>query len=156
MHPRQFALYGGILMLLLGLVALIPQFVGSAATLPPLVVNTSYGLFMGLFPMNIFNKIALIVFGLGGIAAYSQKTTALPASIWYSRIVFVVMGIAALLGLFPATNTLYGYWPLFGGEVLLHGVFAVLGAYFGFALSTKAHNELDKKPWMHTPTGSMQ
>lgn len=142
MHPRKFALIGGIVMLALGALSLIPalyQYPG--AYLPALNVETSYGLFLGIFPMNIFNKVALLIFGIAGILASRRPTTSLPASISWSRWVFVAMGALAILGLIPQTNTLYGYWPLFGAEVWSHAIFAVLGAYFGFALPSKAHAE---------------
>ena len=137
MNPRLFAMIGGIVMLIMGVVALIPSMVGSIAGLPALYVETSYGLFLGLFAMNIFNKLALILFGVAGIVAARMPGRSLPFSINYSRIVFYVMGVLAILGLFPATNTLFGYWPLFGNVVWEHAVFAVLGAYFGYALSAK-------------------
>jgi hypothetical protein len=147
MHPKKFALIGGIIMLAIGALALIPslyQYQSAAFDLPMLKNETSYGLFLGLFPMNIFNKIAMIVFGVAGILAANAPTTNLPKSILFSRIVFFVMGAAAILGLIPATNTLGGYWPLFGNEVWMHGVFALVGAYFGFALSSVAKRENDK------------
>ncbi|MGZ3694559.1 MAG: DUF4383 domain-containing protein [Bdellovibrionota bacterium] len=143
MQPRKYALFGGILMLVMGVLALVPALYDyPSAMLPALKVNTSYGLFLGIFPMNIYNKLALIVFGATGIIASQMPTTALPASVKWARAVFVVMGIAAILGLFQRTDTLNGYWPLFGAEVWTHGIFAVLGAYFGFALTHKATSEI--------------
>lgn len=137
MHPQRFAMFGGILMLVMGLVSLIPSLAGSAMDLPPLLNETSYGLFLGFFPMNVFNKIALIAFGIAGIVASRMKGTELPSSIRYSRIVFFAFGLLAILGLIPQTNTLFGYWPLFGGEVVAHAAFALVGAYYGYALSSK-------------------
>jgi len=91
--------------------------------------------------MNILNKVALIAFGLGGIWAYSRPSTSLPASINYSRTLAIVMAATAVLGAVPQTNTLFGYWPLYGNNVAASAVFAVLGAYFGWALSSKARPE---------------
>jgi hypothetical protein len=146
MHPRIFALIGGIVMLAMGILALIPAFAGQrTADLPPLVLDTSYGLFLGIFPMNIVNKLALILFGAAGIAAANAPTTSLPASIRFSRWVFGVMGVLTILGLFTQTNTLYGYWPLFGAEVWTHGIFAALGAYFGFVLPSRAARDLSNR-----------
>ena len=141
MHPKTYALVGGALMVLMAALSFLPALnqLPAEAGLPPLYVETSYGLFLNFFPMNIVNKVALLVFGIWGIAAASASTTALPRSINWSRWVFAVMGVGALLGIIPATNTVYGYWPLFGGEVWAHGIFAVLGAYFGFALPARAH-----------------
>lgn len=137
MYPKRFALVAGLIMLAMGVFSLIPNFVGSSQNLPFLTLDTSYGLFLGMFAMNILTKVALIGFGLWGIWASYTPGTNLPASIFWARSVAVVMGIAAVLGLIPATNTLFGYWPLFGAEVLVHGAFAILGAYFGYALTSK-------------------
>ena len=146
-------------MLALGLIALVPSLSQVNNNLPLLQVETSYGLFLGIFAMNIFNKVALIVFGVAGIAAANAPTTNLPKSILWARVVFFVMGIAAILGAIPQTNTLFGYWPLFGHTVAEHGVFALIGAYFGFMLPVQAEriNEKNdpetKRPIHHRPVG---
>lgn len=140
MRPVKFAFWGGIVMLAMGLLALVPSFslTPFEAALPPLSLETSYGAFLGNFPMNIINKTALILFGIVGIAVSYSPARSLPLSIRWSQSVFVVMGVAAILGLIPSTRTFFGYWPLFGGEVLTHGIFAALGAYFGYTLPAKA------------------
>jgi hypothetical protein len=55
------------------------------------------------------------------------------------------MGIAAILGIFSETNTLGGYWPLFGADAWLHAVFAVAGGYYGFALTSKVHKQAPRE-----------
>jgi len=137
MNPRVFALWGGLVMLAMGVLSLIPSLAGTTETLPPLLNEASYGAFLGMFPMNIFNKLTLIVFGIAGVTAATSAYTSLPASIYFARVTLFVFGAAAILGLFAATDTLGGYWPLFGGEVWLHGIFAVLGGYFGYALTAR-------------------
>lgn len=141
MHPRNFALWGGLVMLVLGVLALIPALSSYPVSLPPLALEASYGLFLGLFAMNILNKLALTILGAAGLMAAYAKNTSLPASISYSRWVFVITGALAILGLFPATNTLGGFWPLFGHEVWFHALISLLGAYFGFALSMKVRDQ---------------
>lgn len=143
MSPKNYALFGGALMVILGALAFVPNLNQAPleAGLPSLLVENSYGFFLGLFAMNIFNKAAMIVIGLWGIAASRAPTTSLPRSVQWSRWVFGILGVLAVLGAIPQTNTLYGYVPLFGAMIGLHAVFAVLGAYFGFALTAKAHKE---------------
>jgi hypothetical protein len=170
MNTRKFAWVGGILMLAMGVLSLVPglyqSLAADGALLPPLSVETSYGLSFGIIPMNIFNKIALILFGLSGIAASRERdivprdvtrttpngTTVVGGNGWstpvvddpqsssvlWSRVVAVMMGTLAVLGMIPATNTLFGTWPLFGSEVAAHAVFAVLGAFFGFSNRRRA------------------
>lgn len=146
MDPRKFALYGGIIMLAMGAISLVPSYVGYSDGLPLLNLDVSYGMFLGYFPMNIVNKVALMAFGLAGIIVSNLKFNALPRSVTFSRLVFYVMGAAAILGMIHQTSTFFGYWPLFGGEVIAHAAFAVVGAYFGFALSYKVHKEIQSKP----------
>jgi hypothetical protein len=159
MHPKQFALIGGIAMLLFGVAAFAPSLSTSPADagLPILNLETSYGLFLGFFPMNILNKLALIVFGIGGIYAASLPATHnLPASINFSRGVFWIMGTAALLGIIPFTNTLFGYWPLFQGEVVAHATFALFGGYYGFVLSGRAIEENERRFGEHRKSADEQ
>lgn len=119
-------------MLALGLAAFIPALSRTAeeAELPPLKVDASYGQFLGIFPLNIFNKAALVLFGAAGILA-SRSESETPALV-YARTVAFSMAPLAILGAIPRTQTLFGYWPLFGAEVSTHGAFAALGAYAGF------------------------
>lgn len=131
MQTKNFALIGGLVMIMMGIIALIPA-MNVTEGLPPLVVNTSYGMFMDIFPMNIFNKAALIIFGIAGMWAYFNPENNLYYSTLYAKVVFWVMGALAVLGLFPQTNTLFGYWPLFGFEIIAHGIFALAGAYYGY------------------------
>lgn len=145
MNPRKFALIGGIVMLVMGVLSFVPGFSAYSLELPVLNVETSYGIFLGLFTMNVFNKVALLALGAWGVWAATRPGTSLPASITYSRTVAMICGAFAILGLIPATNTLFGYWPLYGANVLSSAVFAIVGAYFGYALTTTAHNE------HHTP-----
>ena len=145
MHPKRFALIGGIIMLAVGVLALIPNFVGLADGLPVLRVQESYGYFLGLVPMNIVNKLVLVFIGAAGIYSANERFTNLPASIHYSRWVFAIMGALAVLGLIPRTNTLFGYAPLFGYDIVVHAALAVVGAYFGFALTAKVPDQSPDK-----------
>lgn len=134
MNAKKFALVGGIVMLVMGALSLIPAFTGLAFGLPILKIETSYGLFLGVFPLNIINKAILIGLGMWGIAAASDPALSLPRSISFSRWVFMLSALFAILGLFPQTNTLFGYVPLFGAGVWLHAVMALVSGLFGYSV----------------------
>lgn len=134
MNAKNFALIGGIVMLVLGALSLIPAFTGLSFGLPILKIEMSYGLFLGIFPLNIINKAILIGFGLWGIAAASDPVLSIPRSITYSRTVFALTAVFAVLGLFPQTNTLFGFAPLFGASIWLHSVLALMGGIFGYSV----------------------
>lgn len=133
-NAKKFALIGGSVMLIMGLFALIPTLSVYSRSLPSLYVESSYGNFLGIFSMNIFNKALLILMGAAGIAC--SNTTEIhknvSASVGWSRAVLFSMALLAVLGFFTKTNTLGGYMPLFGNEIWFHAIFAVLGGYFGY------------------------
>ncbi len=138
MIPQRFALIAGLLFLVLGILSLIP----ALNFYPPDGLRTlnfdySYGYFLNVLPLNIFNKALLIILGFWGIFAYTRPGTFLPASIRFSRVVFVIMGSLAFLGMLPQSETLFGYAPLYGSLILFHGIAAVLGAYYGYGLTSK-------------------
>jgi len=142
MHTKNFALIGGLVMLIMGLISFVPA-MNVTEGLPPLYVNMSYGMFLDLFPMNVFNKMALLAFGIGGLAAYFTTKDTLHYSIVFSKIVSWVMGALALLGLFPQTITLFVYWQFFVFEIFTHGIFALIGGYYGYIAN--------KEDTFHTP-----
>jgi hypothetical protein len=142
MNPRRFALVAGILMIALAVLSFIPSLNWNNDALIPLKLDSSHGHFLGIVPLNVLNKIALIVFGVAGIAASSWKDRAVPASINYSRVLFYVMGALAILGMIPDTRTLFGYAPLYNGHIGVSALLAVLGAYFGYRLPIAAHDRL--------------
>ncbi len=131
MHIKNFALIAGLIMVTMGFISFLPT-TNVTEGLPPLNMNLSYGMFLDLFPMNIFNKVTLIAFGTGGLWAYFTTKNNLHYSVMFSQMVFWIMGSLSLLGLFPQTNTLFGYWPLFGFEIIVHGIFALIGGYYGY------------------------
>jgi hypothetical protein len=147
MSARQFAFLSGAIFLLIGLLQFAPGLSSFPEWLPRLNLEVSYGLFLNVLPANIVNKVALILFGLAGLSLSRSKDSE-AVSIMYARVVCIVMGVAAVLGIIPQTQTFFGYWPLFGGEVWFHGISAVIGGYFGFA---KREVEIKRQTYPATP-----
>ena len=129
MSTRTFALVFGIVFLLAGASGFIPEMLHPVpADAPPLSVATGYGLVMGLLPVNLLHNLVHVLFGILGVAAFAG----LFAPRVYAQIVAVVYGLLVVLGLLPATNTLFGLVPIYGNDVWLHLVLGVVAAYFGF------------------------
>ena len=129
MNTRTFALIWGILFLGAGASGFIPGLWHAAPShYPDLAVNSFYGDALGLFPVNILHNIVHLLFGIWGVLAYKS----LPAAKGYARVVAISYGLLIILGLIPATNTLFGLVPIFGNDVWLHIILAVPAAYFGF------------------------
>lgn len=138
MQTKNFALIAGLIMLIMGLASFAP-ILNTTEGLPPIKVNTSYALFLDVFPLNIFNKLALILFGIWGILTYFKREKSFEYSVTYAKAIFWVMGGLAVLGIIPQTNTLFGYWPLYGFEIFAHGIFAFAGYYYGYIITREEH-----------------
>jgi len=87
-----------------------------------------HGRLFGLFPVNAVHNIVHLAFGVWGVVAYRAFSSAR----LYARAVAVIYAILAVMGLIPALNTLFGLVPLYGHDIWLHAVLAVIAAYFGW------------------------
>ena len=132
MSTRTFALIFGIVFLVVGIGGFF--LIEQATPDPDLTVTHGYGHELGMFPVNTVHNIIHIVFGLWGLAA----SRSLGASVGYARGVAIIYAVLAVFGLIDATNTTFGLAPLYGNDVWLHAVLALVAAYFG---------------WMHRNTG---
>lgn len=135
MSTRHFALVFGIVFLLAGISGFIPAMLHPvAADAPPLTVNMGYGLVMGLLPVNVLHNLVHILFGILGVVAFAGVV----APRVYAQIVAVAYGLLVVLGLLPATQTLFGLMPIYGNDVWLHLVLGTVAAYFGFMVAAEA------------------
>jgi len=135
MSTRLFALVFGIVFLLAGATGFIPGMLHPVpANAPPLTVTMGYGLVMGLLPVNVLHNLVHVLFGILGLVAYSGMF----APRMYAQIVAVSYGLLVILGLVPATNTLFGLVPIYGNDVWLHLVLGAIAAYFGFLSPAEA------------------
>lgn len=129
MTTRGFALLFGIVFLLVGIAGFVPPLVTAVhAEHPPLVVEAGYGLLFGLFPVNLLHNLVHVLFGVGGLVG----ARSLAAAKFYARAVAVIYAVLTLAGLIPGLNTLFGLTPLFGNDVWLHALLALVAAYFGW------------------------
>jgi Domain of unknown function (DUF4383) len=134
MSTRSFALVFGIVFLLAGASGFIPGMLHPVpANAPPLTVPMGYGLVMGLLPVNVLHNLVHVLFGILGVVAYGG----LFAPRVYAQIVAVAYGLLVILGLLPATYTLFGLIPIYGNDVWLHLVLGAVAAYFGYRTSSE-------------------
>ena len=98
---------------------------------PPLTVEHGHGLVLGLFPVNTVHNLVHLLFGVLGIAA-SRAMAVTPRQ--YFQVVALSYALLVVLGMIPATSTLFGLTPLWGNEVWLHALLAAAAAYLGFAV----------------------
>lgn len=130
MSVQTFARLYGIVFLIVGVGGFIPGLTQPHVH-PNLTVQAGSGMELGLFPVNILHNIVHLLFGAWGLAA----ARSFDASRAYGRVVAIAYGLLTVLGLIPATNTAFGFVPIYGHDVWLHAGLAAIAAYFGFAAS---------------------
>jgi hypothetical protein len=128
-HVRYFALIYGIVFLLVGIAGFVPGLVTPPQAGPDPTVATGFGRLFDLFPVNVLHNLVHLAFGVWGLAAYRTFS----AARLYAQGVAVIYAILTVMGLIPLLNTTFGLIPLYGHDVWLHAVLAIVAAYFGWA-----------------------
>lgn len=128
MSIQTFARIYGIAFLVVGIAGFIPGLT-QPHDHPELAVEAGSGMLFGLFPVNALHNLVHLVFGAWGLFA----ARSFGAARSYARVVAIVYALLTLLGLIPATNTIFGFVPIYGHDIWLHALLAGIAAYFGFA-----------------------
>jgi hypothetical protein len=127
----------GVAFLLIGVLGFVPPLLTHPVTDPSrggMIVHAFHGYLFGLFPVNLVHNLVHLLFGVMGVA----MSRSFDSARLYARIVAVVYAVLAFLGLLGGLNTLFGICPIHGNDVWLHGLIAVIAAYFGFAAAHRA------------------
>jgi hypothetical protein len=138
---RYFALIVGVAFILAGIAGFLPFFTPHAPPeAPHLIVDTSYGLLLGLFPVNIIHNLFHFAVGVMGVLAFRSY----PSALKFSRFLGITLGVLTVMGLISSLSTGFGLWPLYGHDIWLHGLEAVIGIYLGFFASQKNPMQVEK------------
>lgn len=78
--------------------------------------------------MNVLYNLIYIAFGIWGVLASRGPR----AARGYGRSVAVIYGLLTIMGLVPLTSTTFGLVPIYGNDIWLHAVLALVATYFGF------------------------
>ncbi len=80
----------------------------------------------GIFPTHYFHDAIGILVGIWGIATF----TSLIGAMVFNHIFAILYGAAVILGFLPFANTLFGLAPLYGNNIWLNAITAVIAFYF--------------------------
>ena len=139
MRTATFALFAGVIYLSAGLLGMIPEaLTPPPADAPPTRVTALYGYLLGLFPVNVLHSFVHLAVGVWGLVAWRRG---LQAAKRLARVLAIVYGALAVLGLIPGVSTLFGALPLHGHDIWLHAGTALVAAYFGW----RAELEIDHR-----------
>ncbi len=94
-----------------------------------IATNRFDGYVFGWMPSNLLHAIIYVVLGAGGIlAAVNYKT-----SVLYCRGMLAITLLFAVIGFLPlGASDLWGVLPLFGWNVPVNTITAMLAFYYGF------------------------
>ena len=129
MKTSTFALIAGTAYLALGVLGLVP----ASLTPPPVDAPTPsfallYGYLFGLWPVNVLHSALHAAIGFWGLCAWRRKCS----GVSYARALAVLFAALALLGTLPGTRTLFGAMPIYGHDVWLHALTALVAFHFGW------------------------
>jgi hypothetical protein len=131
---RHFARWFGVIYVLVGILGFIPGI--NVMRMPEMGITaaTSYGYLLGLFPVNLVHNCVHLAIGIWGITSAGSFATARS----YARSLAVILGLLTIAGFFNGFNTLFGLAPLFGNDIWLHALSAVVAAYVGWGVREEA------------------
>jgi hypothetical protein len=133
MTTINFARIYGVAFLLIGLSGFMPGLT-PAHVHPNLTVQAGSGMAMGLFPVNILHNLFHLAFGVWGLLA----ARGIGAARAYGKGVALIYGLLTIMGLIPLTDTAFGLVPIYGNDVWLHALLAIVAGYFGFVHRDRA------------------
>jgi hypothetical protein len=129
METRYFALVIGIVYVLIALLGFLPGFTAAPpAGAPDLAVDAGYSYLLGLFPINVLHNLVHLAVGAWGLVAYRSYSSARG----FAKGLAVFYGVLTIMGVIPLLSTTFGLIPIFGHDIWLHALTAIIAAYFGF------------------------
>lgn len=129
MKTRTFALVMGIVFLIIGVLGFVPGLLTDPVDERHLAMGSGYGLLFGLFPVNVLHNVVHLAFGIWGVVVWRRFS---PSRV-FARSVAVVYAVLAVMGLIPVLATTFGLVPIYGHDIWLHALIAIVAAYFGYA-----------------------
>jgi hypothetical protein len=142
MSSRHFALVLGAIYTVVGILGFVPGVLTAPpAGAPPVRVDQAYGYLFGLFPVNVLHSLVHLGIGIWGLVASRRPSPSRD----YARALAVIFGVLTIMGLIPGLRTVGGLIPLFGHDIWLHALTAIVAAYFGFGRSRIADVARDEQ-----------
>ncbi len=128
MNPRLFAWIAGTLLVLVGAGGFVPALLVTVDD--PLRVAAGVGdpQLLGFFPVSPVLNAVHLALGLWGLVAGRTYNAALT----FARRAAIVAAVLTLAGMVPGLDIGFGGVPLYGNNLLLHGLLALASALFGW------------------------
>lgn len=128
MNPQPIAWIAGTLLAILGICGFIPPLTPIETS--PLRISAGVGgpQLFGIFPVSYALSGLHAALGLWGVLSGSR----LPMAVLYARISGFLFLVLLVMGVIPGTDDLFELAPLYGPNLMLHFLLAVLCFLFGW------------------------
>ena len=130
MDIKRYCQVIGAIFLAIGILGFFP-----GVSQPPAhhMEPSTTGLLFGLFPINGLHNLVHIGFGIWALSAAKAVDTARV----FCAANAIIYAVLAVCGLIPVLNNMFGLVPLHGHDVWLHGLIALVSAYFAWGWSER-------------------
>jgi hypothetical protein len=132
MNTRTFAMIFGIVFLLVGAAGFVPGLTAMDHAGHPadaeVTMRSMFGYELGTFPVNLLHNVVHLLFGVWGVLA----ARSLGGARSYFRAVAIIYALLTVMGFIPGLRSTFGLIPLYGADIGLHAVLAIVAAYFGW------------------------
>ncbi|HTU69908.1 MAG TPA: DUF4383 domain-containing protein [Candidatus Baltobacteraceae bacterium] len=129
MNAALIARIVGLIFLVFGVAGFLPWVAPAAAfDAPVITLDAGYRMLFGIFPVNAALDVLYLLFGIWGLVAGARFR----AAVVYSRSLVWIALVLIVLGAIPITNTLFGAAPIYGWDVALYVLVAIVAAYGGY------------------------
>jgi len=128
MNPRPFAWTVGALLLLLGIAGFVPPLVPVEDDPLRIAARVGGPHLFGLFPTSSVLSGLYVLIGAWGLYAGGRLGRALT----YARAAGGIFLLLLLMGTIPGPDMLFGAAPIYGNNLILHGLLALLCLLFGW------------------------
>lgn len=120
---KRIAMVFGIVFILVALLGFMATGMSNMETDPALAPTI-----FGMFPVNVLHNVVHLVFGIWGVLAARSHA----AASTFAKVGGAIYIVLAVLGY--VSPTLFGFAPIGGNDIWLHGLLgvAMLGAGFAF------------------------
>lgn len=132
MATRRFAVIMGVAFIVVGALGFVPGVTRMVGDDPNLTLEgAGHGYLLGLFHVNVAHNLIHIIFGILGLLMCRNVDNAIA----YARILAVAYGLLTIMGVVSTFNMKYtfGFVPIHGHDVWLHGLIAIVAGYFAFS-----------------------
>lgn len=129
MWSRNTTLLFAVVFAAVGILGFVPGLVTMPMGGEDMALEGMHGRLFGIFPVNWLHNIVHLGFGLWAFFAYFSG---IAASRTFLKATAVIYAVFVVMGFIPGLDTVFGLVPLYGNDIWLHALIAIVAGGVGF------------------------